>query len=340
MSDSGPPNAIKLKSSEFRRQREAGWRELELLLERARSRGVTALAPAELERLPLLYRSALSSLSVARAIALDRYLLLYLEDLALRAFLVVYGPRTRWLEACGDFFRRGFPAAVQTARWHVLVAFLALVAGSVVGFTLTVGDEAWFSAFVPASLAGERGPSSTRDDLLTGEIAAPWPGFIDSFLVMANFLFRHNTMVGILSFSLGAAAGVPTLLLTVYQGLIFGTFVALHYNRGLAWEFIGWVSIHGVTEFGAVILSAAGGLLVAEKALFPGRFSRLESLARCSGDAARLAMGAMLMFFVAAILEGGFRQLIQSTPLRLGIGFGAGALWIWYLSRPVRQPEP
>jgi uncharacterized membrane protein SpoIIM required for sporulation len=334
-----PLAALTLKSAEFRKEREQSWRELELLLARAGRRGVTALTPDELERLPLLYRSALSSLSVARAIALDRHLLLYLEDLALRAYLVVYGPRSRLPEACGNFLRRGFPAAVQAARWHILIALLALLAGTATGFLLTVGDEAWFSAFVPGWLAGERGPSSTRAELLNHEIAAPWPGFTDAFLVLANFLFQHNTTIGILSFSLGIFAGVPTLLLTLYQGLTFGAFIALHYDRGLAWEFIGWVSIHGITEFGAIILCSAGGLLVAEKALFPGRYSRLESLARCGGTAARLAVGAMLMFFVAAILEGGFRQLVQSTPLRLGIGLGVGALWILYLSRPVRELE-
>jgi uncharacterized membrane protein SpoIIM required for sporulation len=331
---------ITLKSSAFRKEREHGWRELERLLEQARRRGVTALAPADLERLPLLYRAALSSLSVARAIALDRHLLLYLEDLALRAYLVVYGPRAGLLEGCGDFLRRGFPAAVRAVRWHIVIALLALIGGTAAGFLLTAGDEAWFSVFVPVGLAGERGPSSTRADLLNGEIFAPWPGFIDSFLVLANFLFQHNTMVGILSFSLGIAAGVPTLLLTLYQGLMFGAFVALHYNRALTWDFFGWVTIHGVTEFGAVILCSAGGLLIAEKALFPGRFSRLESLARCSGTAARVAVGAMLMFFVAALLEGGFRQLVQSTPLRLGIGLGVGALWLVYFCRPVRDPPP
>jgi uncharacterized membrane protein SpoIIM required for sporulation len=335
-----PPPAITLKSSEFRRDREQGWRELELLLELARRHGVTGLAPEELERLPLLYRAALSSLSVARAIALDRHLLLYLEDLALRGYLVVYGPRGRLLDGFREFFRRGFPAAVQSARWHILVALLTLLAGAAAGFLLTIGDEAWFSALVPAGMAGERGPSSTREDLLNGEIAAPWPGFIDSFLVMANFLFQHNTAVGILCFSLGALAGVPTLLLTLYQGLSFGAFVALHYDRGLAWEFIGWASIHGITEFGAVILCSAGGLLVAEKVLFPGRFSRLDSLARCGGTAARMAVGAMLMFFVAAVLEGGFRQFVQSTPLRLCIGLGVGAVWVLYLSRPASEPEP
>ena len=47
-------------------------------------------------------------------------------------------------------------------------------------------------------------------------------------------------------------------------------------------------------------------------------------------QAALIAAGAVLMLFVAAILEGGFRQLVQSTALRLAIGCTVGALWLAY----------
>ena len=68
--------------------------------------------------------------------------------------------------------------------------------------------------------------------------------------MFANVLFNHNTMVGILSFGLGLAAGVPTVMLSVYQGLALGAFLALHYDRGLTVDFLGWLSIHGTTELG------------------------------------------------------------------------------------------
>jgi hypothetical protein len=38
------------------------------------------------------------------------------------------------------------------------------------------------------------------------------------------------------------------------------------------------------------------------------------------------------MLFVAAILEGGFRQLVANTPTRFAVGLGMGALWIAYFS--------
>ena len=124
-------------------------------------------------------------------------------------------------------------------------------------------------------------------------------------------------MVGILTFGLGMAAGIPTMLLSVYQGLPLGAFIGLHYNRDLTVDFLGWLAIHGVTELGALILFAAGGLVIAEKILFPGRYSRLENLALHGRLAAQMAVGAVLMLFVAAILEGGFRQLVAEHAAAL-----------------------
>lgn len=327
---------ITLKSATFRAQRQADWLALETLLTRCKLGGIRKLSFEELQKLPLLYRSTLSSLSVARAIALDRYLLLYLEDLALRAYLVVYGPQRSWAATARRFLSTGFPAATREAWPHILAAFLCILAGSITGYALTDRDEAWFSTFIPPSMAGGRGPGSTRSELLQQEIFAPWPGFAESFGLAASFLFQHNTIVGIMSFGLGIFAGLPTIGLMLYQGLVFGSFLCLHAHRGLLVASIGWVSIHGITEFGAIIISGAGGFYIAEKLVFPGRLTRADSLALHGEAASRLAVGAMLLFMLAAILEGGFRQLVASTPLRLMIGITVGASWITYLAAPRR----
>jgi uncharacterized membrane protein SpoIIM required for sporulation len=322
-----PRSAIVLRSSEFRRGREQGWRDLEALVAKAEQKGVGALDVAELQRLPQLYRAALSSLSVARSIALDRNLLRYLDNLSLRAFLMVYGPRQSLAEGTRDFLMRGFPAAVRASRVEILLAFLAILVGALAGFFLTVGDEAWLAALIPEGLGGGRGSRSTRQELLDDEIFAPWPGFARSFVIFANFLFQHNTIIGIMTFGLGIAAGAPTILLLAYQGLIFGAFIGLHHDRGLTLDFFGWVSMHGVTEFGAIILCGAGGLVIARSILFPGRYSRVQNLAINGQVAARLAIGAVAMFFVAGILEGGLRQLVANTEARLAISALTALLW-------------
>jgi uncharacterized membrane protein SpoIIM required for sporulation len=129
-------------------------------------------------------------------------------------------------------------------------------------------------------------------------------------------------------------------MLNVYQGLMLGVFLALHYNRDLTVDFLGWISIHGTTELGALVLLAAGGLLIGDKILFPGRYGRLDSLALHGRQAAQIAVGAVCMLFVAAIIEGGLRQLVASTPWRFAMGFGIAALWMAYFSLCGRTARP
>ncbi|MDR3265719.1 MAG: stage II sporulation protein M, partial [Synergistaceae bacterium] len=271
--------ALTLRSAEFRKGREDGWRRLDDIVNLVESRGISALSVEEARQLPLLYRAAMSSLSVARTIVLDRNLLLYLENLTLRAYLVVYGPRVGILQSLFDFFGGEFPRGVRKMRRHLLVVFSVMVVGAVAGCVLVRSDAGSFDLLVPKELAGGRGPGSSATELIKDELFAPWPGFVNAFVVFANSLFRHNAVVGIFSFGLGFALGVPTLFLIAHNGLILGAFLAIHAERGLTPDFIGWMSIHGVTEILAVLLCGAAGLVVAEKILFPGPLPRLESLA-------------------------------------------------------------
>ena len=87
--------------------------------------GLKSLTAAELHRLPVLYRSAISSLSVATAISLDKNLLDYLTALVGRAYIGVYGAKRRPGEAIAEFFRRRFPAVVRRYFAFVLAAYAA-----------------------------------------------------------------------------------------------------------------------------------------------------------------------------------------------------------------------
>jgi len=318
-----------IRSAEFRKGREECWLRLDDLVTRIEAKGIACLSAAEAQALPLLYRSTMSSLSVARNIVLDRNLLLYLENLALRAYLAVYGPRAGLLEKLWKFLSRGFPRAVRAMRWHILVVTLVLSAGIAAGIALVNADSEYYRVIVPEELAGSRGPESSAEELKSS-IFAPWSGYVETFIVFANSLFRHNTIVGILSFGLGFALGIPTLLLMAYNGLIVGAFIAIHSEKGLTLDFVAWLCIHGVTEILAIILCGAAGLVLAEKILFPGALSRLDSLALHGRRAASVAAGSVLLFFIAGFLEGGFRQLINNTPGRLAFAFGSAAIWLAY----------
>jgi uncharacterized membrane protein SpoIIM required for sporulation len=328
---------VALKSAAFRAEREGSWRELEGLLEEVQRGGIHALGPRELSRLPLLYRAAVSSLSVARAISLDRNLLEYLESLCTRAYLVVYGVRRRLGEALADFFLRRFPRLVRAHRWYVAVSFGLLWAGLCTGFALTRADPERFYALVGSAVAQGRGPSSSTESLR--EVLYAREDAATMLKTFAMFLFSHNSQVGITAFAVGFAGAIPSALLIFATGLMMGAFGALYDSRGLSLDFWAWALPHGVTELTAVVLCGAGGLALGMALLFPGREERRAGLARRGREAAQLAVGAVALFFVAALIEGIFRQLVHAVAARYAVAGLTAALLAAYLCLAGRARE-
>lgn len=332
-----PTSSLRLKSASFRAEREASWRELEALVARLEKGGVRALAPPELARLPALYRGALSSLSVARAISLDQNVLDYLESLCGRAYLAVYGTRRHLGEALSEFALRRFPRAVRAHAWHLAIAVALLLIGVVTGYALTAADAERFHAFVGAASAQGRGPASTTASLR--EVLYAKKDAATLLKTFAMFLFQHNARIGLLAFAVGFAGAVPSALLVFSNGLMLGAFGALYGGRGLGLEFWAWILPHGVTELTAVALCGAAGLALGQALLFPGREERLAGLARRGREASVVALGAVGLFFVAALIEGIFRQLVHSVPVRYAVAFGtAGVLFSWLATAGKERP--
>ena len=255
-----------MRSVEFRREREASWRELEDLIALADKGGLRDLPADRLARLPHLYRATLSSLSVARSISLDRALVDYLENLVGRAYFVVYGTRQHLRRQLADFFLRSFPQAVRAAKWHLAFATIVSLAAALAAFQLTLDDSDFYYVFV-GDMAQGRTPASTTKELR--DVLYSTGGDDNGGLAhFAAFLFSHNSRVGILAFATGFAAGLPTLLLLVYTGLMLGGFAALYHSRGLGAELWAWMLPHGVTELLAVFLCGAAGFLLAHALVF------------------------------------------------------------------------
>jgi uncharacterized membrane protein SpoIIM required for sporulation len=326
---------LQLKSHRFRAEREADWRRLETLLSRVEKGGARKLNRDELVEMPVLYRQALSSLSMARAISLDQGLVVYLESLCTRAYFFVYGTRSRPLERLAGFFTYEWPRAVQALWRETAVSALLMIAGAVGAFILVQRDPDWFASFVPQALASGRDPTATtaflRDTLYHKATAH------EALSTLAAFLFTHNSQIAIFAFALGFALCLPTAGLMVFNGCMAGAFLALFASRGLALQATGWLMIHGVTELWAVTLAGAAGFSIGWAVAFPGERARIDAAADAGRRGATVMAGVVVMLFVAGLLEGFARQLIQSDIVRLSIAVTSALLWALYLYLPRRE---
>lgn len=329
MTDTRPSGL--LKSQRFRQAREDDWRRLERLMDKAEKGSASKLTDAEILAVPVLYRSTLSALSVARETSLDQGLIDYLETLSARAYFFVYGSRATIQDRLVAFFRTDWPAAVRGLWRETLISAALMLLGALVAGWLVMHEPEWFYAFVPADLSGGRDPAASTETLRATLDGADGALGLSAF---AAYLFTHNAQVALLAFALGFALCLPTGLLILYNGATLGAFFALFASRGLGFELGGWLLIHGVTELFAVILAGAAGLRIGWAVAFPGQERRLDAAVE-AGRTAGIAMGGVVvMLMFAGLLEGFGRQLIVDTGLRYAVAAATAVIWGLYFYAP------
>jgi uncharacterized membrane protein SpoIIM required for sporulation len=336
-----PPDiaSATLRSDRFRLEREGEWKRLEAILARMEKGGLRRIADEDLIALPTLYRTAASSLAVARETSLDAATLAYLEALVQRAWFQVYGPRQGFLRWLRSFLLGGWSRAVRALWLDIGIALFVMVAGTVVGWLLVARDEAWYYRLYPAGGGDPRVPGATREQLLEtlkhNEGAYGLAGF-------AAQLFSNNSGVCILAFALGFAFGIPSLMLLVHNLALLGALLWLFDGQGLVVDLAAWLSVHGTTELFGIMLSGAAGLHIGRAMAFPGKLPVLEAAAAAGRRSAVVMVGVVIMMIVAALLEAFPRQLVEDTGSRFLIGGAMLLFWLSYfvLYRPRAQETP
>lgn len=332
-------SAAVLRSDRFRLEREADWIRLEDIVTKMEKGKARRLSDDDVLALPTLYRTLLSSLSIARENSLDAGLIDYLEGLALRSYFLVYGTQTslgRWL---GSFFGGGWSRAVRAIQLDIWIALLVMIAGAAIGYILVAGDSDWFYALVPGNFADVRVPGAS-EEALRGTLFGGQNE--DGLGVFAAFLFSNNAQVAILAFALGFAFAIPSILLLIHNMALLGAMLWVFAQRGLTVEFAGWLSIHGTTELFAILLAGAAGIHVGRSIAFPGARSHLRAASDAGKRAALVMVGVIVMLICAGLLEGYARQLIDNSAGRFAVGGGMLLLWLIYFigfGRERRRPD-
>jgi uncharacterized membrane protein SpoIIM required for sporulation len=335
-----PPDiaSATLRSDRFRLERESEWRRLEDIVARMERGGLKRIPDEDLMALPTLYRTAASSLAVARETSLDAATLAYLEALVQRAWFQVYGPPRGFAAWLRGFVLGGWSRAVRAIWLDICIALFVMVAGSIVGWLLVAQNEAWYYRLVPGGLADTRVPGASREDLLATLATEESAAGLSSF---AAQLFSNNSGVCILAFALGFAFGIPSLMLLVHNMAVLGALLWLFSGQGLTVKLAAWLSVHGTTEIFGILLSGAAGLHIGRSMAFPGARPVMQAASEAGQRGAVVMVGVVIMMIIAALLEAFPRQLVDGTGARFLIGGMMLAFWLAYffLYRPAPERE-
>lgn len=319
--------AASLRSDKFRLEREVDWQRLDRIVTALEKGRPGRISDEDLLDLPVLYRKAASSLAVARETSLDAAALQYLESLVRRSWFQIYGPRIGFAGWLRRFFGGAWSAAVRAIWLEICVSLFLMVAGTLVGWLLVAQNRDWYFALVSPAMAGNRVPGA--DPEVLRQSLEPTPN-AEGLSAFAAYLFSNNTGVAIMAFALGFAFGIPTMLLLIYNMALLGAMLFIFTEAGLGWEFAAWLSVHGTTELGAILLAGAAGLHIGRSMAFPGKQSILAAMQASGVRAAQVMAGCTIMLIIAGLLEGYVRQLVGASEARVAIGGFMLIAWCLY----------
>lgn len=314
---------------DFLTRNKPDWDELERLVKQAR-RSLRKMSPEDLSRLDVLYRRTTIYLARAATRSTDRQLIAYLNGLTAAAHSLIYlPPRRSMFAGAAKFLVEGFARAVARQwRLHTISGAL-LLGGALVAYYLSMHDV--MAAYALSMPGDPRQPGATREQL-EEVLRHGRDGGTGGKFLFASFLFQHNLKVGMIAMAAGVLAAVPTVLLMLINGMLLGTFVAVHHRAGITWEMWAWILPHGVTELGAIVLCGGVGLMLGRAVVRPGELSRGDSLRLAGIEAGRTCLGVAIMLVAAAVIESYVRQSNLSTAARLTFAAGTAVFWGLYFA--------
>ncbi len=294
----------------------------------------------ELRELARLYRLSSARLAVLRSRASDPDAIRYLNALCVRAYTQLQVPPPRE-QRVGRFFMADLPATLAATAWLQVLVAVVMLAGALVGATIVSENPGTLQAFIPTAMYS--GAQLQR----LAESAHARARFLNhqqlAFGIKSVFsaaLFVHNTQVGVLAFATGILAGIPTLLLALYNGLTIGAFAWI-FSRDPRWPlFWAWLLPHAIPELLAIALCSTGGLVIAKAVVAPGRRGVGAALRAAGRPAMQLLLVSVPLFVVAAGMESFLRQSMVSTGARFVIAAVALASIMgygWYVRQLVRR---
>jgi len=302
------------------KKRQAYWERLESLLALAKKQGLHALNRSELRDLGLLYRQTATDLSAVRGDPKSVQQSRYLNQLLGRAHNAIYSGQKKTVGGIWQFYNREYPRVFRRFLPYTAAATAIFFLGAIAGAFFTLADPDFVREVIPARLV----ESIERHEMWTHSIVAVKPQ-------ASSAIMTNNLSVSFMTFAAGITAGLGTLYLLFFNGLMMGVIGVACGTHDMSIPLWSFVAPHGVLELPAIFIAGGAGLRLAQALVFPGILSRRDSLTAGGADAVLLLVGVIPMLIVAGTIEGFFSPSGTPPYLKFTAGIALFTLLIAYL---------
>ncbi|MGI9456325.1 MAG: stage II sporulation protein M [Aeoliella sp.] len=314
-----------MKAAELVESRLKQWRQLEQCCLGMERRGKGRLDAKRRTEFAALYRAACADLALADAYQLPAGTVRYLHQLVGRAHNQLY--RSGKFDY-GQWYEEMFKNVPQRLfhDGYLRVAFVIFWGGFLLSGFLA-------SKWTPVPAYAES--VVTDEGLLHMEMSFSEPigssgasGFESG---MMGFYVFNNTSIGLRCFAMGLVFGVgglfATLFNAVYLGACFGYMTTVPEGE----NFFVFVTAHGPFELTAIVLSAAAGMRLGFSIVSTDGLSRGASLARAARQSLPTMLAAVVLFFLAAVIEGFLSPSAAPYEIKAAVAMVSTLLLLIYL---------
>ena len=278
------------------------------------------------------YIHVINDLAYAQTYYPKSKVIAYLNQLSANAYQKIYKTKSTDTNRIISFWKTEVPLICYQYRKFIYIAFIIFLAFTFIGAISAAND----GEFV-RSVLGDDYVNMSLENIEAGDPVAVyksgsnWGSFIGITI--------NNLRVGIIAFVLGVFLGVGTLYIMFNNCIMLGSFQYFFYEKGVFWESVRGIWIHGAMEIFAIVIECAAGLILGASILFPATHSRYTSFKMGAKTGIKILISTFPFTFAAGFLEGFITRYSNIMPHWLSVGIiliTLGIISYYYLIYPFK----
>ena len=311
-----------MNAEQFYRSRQADWQQLTALLDK--SQQMNRLNPKEVQQMGLLYRSVTSDLALAQREFPRHQVTTFLNQLVARGHATIYQGEPLALRRLKHYLLIGFPKTFrESLPFFITAALLVIVPALIAGFLTNWQPDA--STWLLPTSVQEMRPLIEDQELWTNIPLEERP-------YASAFIMSNNIQVSFMAFGGGITAGLFSLYILIFNGLLLGGITGLTAHYDVGFELWTFVIGHGVIELSAIFIAGGSGLMLGWAIIHPGLLKRGDALMLAARKAVRLIIGCVPILIIAGLIEGFISPNANIPwPVKWSVGVVTGILLYSYL---------
>ncbi len=230
----------------------------------------------------------------------------WINSLAVSTYQSIYQNRKQSISRIFKFWKTELPLLFRKYHRVLLFTFVFFAVFCAIAVYSSYKDN----NFVRGVL-GDRYVNMTEENIANGDPFGVYKG--ESSFGMFVTIAYNNIKVDFLMFIFGIFFGIGTLWLLFENSMMLGCFQYMFFSKGLGWQSVLVIWIHGTLEISAMIIASTAGFILANSILFPGAFKRFESFTKGAKDAVKIIICLVPITLTAAFLEGYITHLMSQS---------------------------